>query len=93
MEELNYPPELIEKLLKQREKRNEAARMRMRELRAADPEKFKIRSREYMRKTGAALAYYQENREAILIRKREKYRLKKLKQKEEEEQNITTEVI
>ena len=58
MEEFNYPPELINSLLEKREKTNEASRLRMRVLRAADPEKFKIRSREYMRQTGAGVAYY-----------------------------------
>lgn len=93
MEEFNYPPELINRLLENRKKMNESAKQRMRELRAANPEKYRTRNREYMRQTGAALAYYHENREAILARKREHYRLKKLKQKEEERQNSPTEVI
>jgi hypothetical protein len=108
MEEFNYPPELIRKLLENREKKNESAKQRMRVLRAAHPEKYRTRNREYMQQTGAALAYYYENKEAILARKREQYaekreavlalkreqyRLKKLKQKEEEGQNPPTEVI
>jgi hypothetical protein len=107
MEEFNYPPELIQKILKQREKNNEAARLRMRELRAADPEKYKTRNREYMQQTGAALAYYYENKEricqrkreqyaknkeAILARKKEQYRLKK-QMEEQKEQNLPIENI
>jgi hypothetical protein len=85
MEEFNYPPELIQRLLDNRKKHNEIVRERMRQLRQADPEKYKIRNREYMRQTGKAREYYLQNRDTILARKRELYRLKKLKQKEQEQ--------
>jgi hypothetical protein len=79
MEEFNYPPELIQKLLNNRKKKNEETRDRMRALRAADPEKYRTKNREYMRESGKAREYYRLNRDKILARRRELAELKKLK--------------
>jgi hypothetical protein len=89
MEQLDYSPELINKLLLQREKKNAYNNSYQKNLRENETERIREYQRQYMRRSGKANEYYNENKERILARKREQYRLKKLKQKEHDENTIT----
>lgn len=82
----NLTPEYLAQCVLRYERAKEASKAFNRAKRERDPDGAREREREYMRRTGKALDYYHANKERILAQKREAYRLKKQRQKEEEEE-------